>query len=295
MKKIFTITIIFASLACMAPKAEWENIESEEANKLVAFGLISLDDTFTSFVDVRRTLSLQEPDRIIVGYDTVDFKDSTVIYPIYQKADFVKEAKVTISDGVINYSFHLNDDLNRWENYYVDSTGTFKPKADTDYYLTVEAPGLEKLTGVVTTPKFPKIDGSSVPDTVYVKKPYSVKFDLNGDYNGNISTKLKTEFKSMCGVGHTTYLPPKTSKWTTPPVDCSNLWWDTSEDKPDSLMINLRTLDENFFKYFVKRDGKDFVNFLSGDGMVGHSFGVEGGFGLFGSFASDKIYRGIAP
>lgn len=294
-KQLLLFTICIGFLACKYPKADWENIESESENKLVVFGLISLDETHSSFVDVRRTLSLDEADRIIIGYDTVIYKDTIEVYAITQKADFVKNATVKISDGVNNFSFILDPDKSYWENYYVDTTGTFSPQPNTDYYLTVEAPGLEKLIGVVTTPAFPDIDETSVPDTVYVKKPYSVKYNLNGDFNGMITTGLKEEKNTICGADHYKYLPPNSSVWTTPPVDCSDWWWDTTFDEPDSLFIKLRTVDENYFNYFIKREGKDFVNFLSGDGMVGHAFGVEGGFGVFASFASDKIYRVIVP
>ena len=58
------------------------------------------------------------------------------------------------------------------------------------------------------------------------------------------------------------------------------------------LQIRLIAMDENYYQYFASEDFRDFSNFLlSSDGTNGQSIGINGGFGVFGSFASQTIHR----
>ena len=67
---------------------------------------------------------------------------------------------------------------------------------------------------------------------------------------------------------------------------------------PDYELINIRfmVMDNNYYKYFAQEEFKEFSNFLfQMDGSSGKSIGIEGGFGIFGAFASDTITRIISP
>ena len=55
-------------------------------------------------------------------------------------------------------------------------------------------------------------------------------------------------------------------------------------------------MDDNYYQYFAGERFKDFSNFLfETDGTIGQSIGIEGGFGVFGAFASDTLTRVLSP
>ncbi|MBT3946044.1 MAG: hypothetical protein HOF42_06425, partial [Candidatus Marinimicrobia bacterium] len=60
--------------------------------------------------------------------------------------------------------------------------------------------------------------------------------------------------------------------------------------------IRLTAMDDNYFTYFVKGEIDDYSNFLLNSPTTkGRSIGIVGGFGVFGSIASDGITRTIVP
>ena len=55
-------------------------------------------------------------------------------------------------------------------------------------------------------------------------------------------------------------------------------------------------MDYNYYEYFIVGSGDSFENFLfEGGGNSGQSWGIEGGYGIFGSYSSDKLYRILLP
>jgi len=55
-------------------------------------------------------------------------------------------------------------------------------------------------------------------------------------------------------------------------------------------------MDENYYEYFITGEIEDYSNlFLNNPTTKGRSIGIEGGFGVFGSIASDGITRTIVP
>ena len=70
------------------------------------------------------------------------------------------------------------------------------------------------------------------------------------------------------------------------------------EGTPDYETIRIRfmAMDDNYYQYFARERVKEFSNFLFGtSGTSGQSIGIEGGFGVFGAFASDTLTRVLSP
>ncbi len=289
-KNIFLLVIWIVSLywGCVYPKPDWENVNSDHEPVLNVFGLISLDEKVKSFVDVRRTLSLDEKQTQSQGVD-------------FESKFLVKEAVVEISDGINTYTFNFipykpqdKQPGGVYLDKYYDTTRTFIPQPNTLYTLKVTTEKWGRLTGEVVTPNFPEIVSESVPDTVYTKIPYTVKYRLNGDSFGKITTDVVRGY--FCGAEHQDIIYPGSSEWTTPPVNCSSDW-----SRPggvtdsDTLEITLRTMDAQYYEYIIKESASEFVDLLTGSGGTAKSIGVEGGYGVFGAITADRIFRVIIP
>jgi hypothetical protein len=64
----------------------------------------------------------------------------------------------------------------------------------------------------------------------------------------------------------------------------------------EEIQIRFMAMDVNYYQYFARDGYKDFSNFLfETSGTSGQSIGIEGGFGVFGAFASDIITRVLTP
>ena len=64
----------------------------------------------------------------------------------------------------------------------------------------------------------------------------------------------------------------------------------------ETLRIRFIAMDDNYYQYFARERFKDFSNFLfETSGTSGQSIGIEGGFGVFGAFASDTLTRVLSP
>ena len=74
----------------------------------------------------------------------------------------------------------------------------------------------------------------------------------------------------------------------------TNWYWES--DEPDSILIKVRAMDENYYDYFIRYgSGDDFSSFALGQGSSSRSVGIEGGIGVFCAIATDRVYRVFAP
>ena len=74
----------------------------------------------------------------------------------------------------------------------------------------------------------------------------------------------------------------------------TNWYWES--DEPDSILIEVRAMDENYYDYFIRYgSGDDFSSFALGQGSSSRSVGIEGGIGVFCAIATDRVYRVFAP
>ncbi|NQT63682.1 MAG: DUF4249 family protein [Candidatus Marinimicrobia bacterium] len=306
----------------------WEAIDTDNDEKLNVFGLISLDDSVSSFVIVHKTLDTAGPDAEIVGYDTIYYEswewynedtgmfqrdtfwyDPPEIRSLSESLYIVKDADVTISDGSQSYSFIRSPQDRSGENYwyrdifsdsalYLNTDGSFTPLPNTEYTLTVTTPGGHNLTGSLMTPALPRIRSSELADTVSINSLFDVTWSYDGDFNTTITTGIASQDweRQVCGINQFGLMEPGDTTWTSS-VDSWCLEVNQSEDMVSQMGIRLRYLDENYYRYFLSSDPEleAISNFLIGEGNIGTAYGVEGGFGVFGAMSADWDSRYATP
>ena len=306
----------------------WEAIDTDNEEKLNVFGLISLDDSVSSFIVVHKTLDTAGPDEEIVGYDTIYYDayeyynydtglfeqdtfwyDPPYIRTLNESLYNVKDATVTISDGSQTYSFIRSpqdrNDQNYWyrdifsdPSIYLNTDGSFNPLPNTQYTLAITTPGGHNLTGALITPAVPRIRSSELADTVSIKSLFNVSWNYDGDFNSTITTGLAVQDweRSVCGIGQFGLMEPGDTTWTSS-IDSWCLESTQDEDMVSQIGIRLRYLDENYYRYFLASDSEleAISNFLIGEGSVGTAYGVEGGFGVFGAMSADWVSRYATP
>ncbi len=306
----------------------WESIDTDNQEKLNIFGLISLDDSVSSFVIVHKTLDTAGPDAEIVGYDTIYFDayerynddtgmferdtfwyDPPYIRTLRESLYVVKDAAVTISDGAQTYSFvrspEISDDENYWyedifsdPGIYKNIDGTFSALPNTEYTLSITTPAGHAVSGSLTTPGIPIIKLDELDDTLSINSTFDVNWNYNGAFNSTISTGFASQNweNYICGIDQFGVMEPGDTTWTST-VDS----WCLENPRGDGLVasmgIRLRYLDENYYRYFLATDNdvEDISNFLIGEGSIGTAYGIEGGFGVFGALSADRVNRFATP
>lgn len=298
-QNILLLTIIITLAMCN--NWGWEEIQSDQESQLNVFGLVSLDTSLMSFVQVRQTLNLGEDEDVLIATDTVWYGGSPydfVFEETYRSKFTVDSAIVTISDGsqiVHFYPVYTEDDYSGYyENeylfikkvnvIYLDTLHMFTPQPQMNYYLEVTAPDGRRVTGSLITPAQPTLEKQSVPDTLHVLKSFTVPFAAQDD-NYQI---LRTIIEGKVGENEVIIEPGKTS-WSSLPESFSEI---DNEDFSCRMEIRLTAMDDNYYRYFVQKPLDDkFVSFVLGEANSGLACGIEGGFGLFGAIAVDHIFR----
>lgn len=308
----------------------WEAIDTDNEEKLNIFGLISLDDSLASFVIVHKTLDTAGPDAEIVGYDTVFYEawewfnedtgmferdtfwyDPPWIRTLRESLYIVKDATVIISDDDQSYHFIRSPGLvtdPRYDFYYdaffsdpaiyLNTDGTFEPKPNTEYMLSITTPGGHHVTGSLTTPPLPRIKVDELDDTLSINRLFAVNWQYQGDFNTTISTgKASDDWeKYICGMDQFGVIEPGDTTWTST-IDS----WCLENEPPEEIVVlmdlRLRYLDENYYRYFLASDDQveNISNFLIGEGSIGTAYGIEGGFGVFGAMSADWVTRYARP
>ena len=158
--------------------------------------------------------------------------------------------------------------------------------------LNVSTPDGKQLTGEVTTPPIPSIYSEQIPDTIHIRKTFTVTWKPLETVHSLIRTSSILYW--ICGSEQRCVIEPVDSSWTSSIIDCQR--WEDESSEPDSFMIELRAMDDNYYEYFLKHAWEDeFVSFLLGGGDTGLTIGVEGGYGVFGAIAADRVYRVVVP
>lgn len=321
--------LLLALIAC--GNWGWESIETDNEEQLNVFGLISLDTTVQSFVVVHKTLDTAGPDEVVVGRDTVYYEawewfnedtglmerdtfwyNPPYVRSLYESKYIVKDASVIISDGQTEYEFIRSPQDPRsggeyWQYggeilydpaLYLNTDNRFIPKPDTEYSLTVTTPDGHHLTGITTTPGIPLINETQLDDTLSIRNLFQLEWAYNGDYYTSIATGQTGDMWEyyICGIDQKGLVEPGDTTWTSS-IDSWCLNDIPNNNALAEMGIRIRYIDENYYRYFLATDDgtENISNFLIGEGSIGTSYGVEGGFGVFGSLSADWTQRIAVP
>ena len=81
----------------------------------------------------------------------------------------------------IDFDTTIFDTNNFRLNFYIDTTGNFRPQEGQNYTLSITAPNFDPITGFLTTPFKPQLNSvfqrGSITDTIFVDEPFDISYD----------------------------------------------------------------------------------------------------------------------
>ena len=285
MRFIIISFLSFTLFGClsMAPELEWEDVTSDHESTLNIFGLISADSILTSFVRVHRTLDMEAPPRFII-----------------------RDAEVIISNGMNEYIFEYTDSfwdgIDSLEEVYLYPGNDLNPQPGETWTLNVTTPGGLSVTGETIVPPLPQIFNEELPDTFHLNQTMEITWQsmadnyqiMNvGNYLGYFGYDDYYGGGFSCGLWQENIIKPEEESWTYRRDICgesSDQEWDE-----DLLLLNLMSMDNNYFDYFIRFGEVEFSSSTIGEGGSGRSFGIDGGIGVFGSVAIDRHWIPMIP
>jgi len=303
MRSVFISLLSFTLYGCLslAPELEWEDVTSDHDPVLNVFGLLSADSILTSFVRVNRTLDMEEAADSLIR-DTI----GGTIFIIYTSRFLIRDAEVIVSNGVNEYIFEYTDySFSQEESLselYLYQGDDLYPQPGETWTLNVTTPGGLSVTGETIIPPVPQIFTEELPDTFQLHQTMEITwqsmadnyqimnvgnylgyFGYDGYYGGGFS----------CGLWQENIIKPEEGSWTYRRDICDNDGYDQEWDE-DLLLLNLMSMDNNYFDYFIRYGEAEFTSNF-GSGGSGRSFGIDGGIGVFGSVAIDRHWIPMIP
>ena len=303
MRSVFISLLSFTLYGCLslAPELEWEDVTSDHDPVLNVFGLLSADSILTSFVRVNRTLDMEEAADSLIR-DTI----GGTIFIIYTSRFLIRDAEVIVSNGVNEYIFEYTDySFSQEESLselYLYQGDDLYPQPGETWTLNVTTPGGLSVTGETIIPPVPQIFTEELPDTFQLDHTMEITwqsmadnyqimnvgnylgyFGYDGYYGGGFS----------CGLWQENIIKPEEGSWTYRRDICDNDGYDQEWDE-DLLLLNLMSMDNNYFDYFIRYGEAEFTSNF-GSGGSGRSFGIDGGIGVFGSVAIDRHWIPMIP
>jgi hypothetical protein len=275
MRFIIISFLSFTLFGClsMAPELEWEDVTSDHESTLNIFGLISADSILTSFVRVHRTLDMEAPPRFII-----------------------RDAEVIISNGMNEYIFEYTDgpwdEDQVFQEVYLYPGNDLNPQPGETWTLNVTTPGGLSVTGETIVPPLPQIFNEELPDSFHLNQTMEITWQpmadnyqiMNiGNYGGGFS----------CGLWQENIIKPEEESWTYRRDICNES--NDQEWDEDLLLLNLMSMDNNYFDFFIRFGEVEFSSSTIGEGGSGRSFGIDGGIGVFGSVAIDRHWIPMIP
>lgn len=256
--------------------------------------------------------STYEPAALIkdASVNLIDDQGNTHTLTFVEKVTFIDtiyiDTSFTIYGTTINWDTTFYDTSDIRINFYLDTSGTFIPQPDTRYNLSISAPGFDPVTGMLTTPTSPKIDslvqrGIQV-DTVIASEPFDIYWNSQSEGKGFVTGEVisgnwfEDSISSDCG-----YFDPFIIDFSEIDENPNSVYpWicnETLETFPiRDYFIRLTSMDENYYEYFILGESGEYSNaLLNYPTTKGRSVGIEGGFGFFGSIASDRLLLKISP
>jgi len=303
MRFIIISLLIFTLFGCLslAPELEWEDVMSDHDPVLNVFGLLSADSILTSFVRVHRTLDMEETADSLTR-DTIGGN----IFISYTSRFIIRDAEVIVSNGeneflfeYTDYSFDLNGSLSEVYQYQGDD---LYPQPGETWTLNITTPGGLSVTGETIIPPLPQISSEELPDSFQLDQTMDITWQpmadnyqiMNiGNYLGYFGYDDYYGGGFSCGLWQENIITPEEESWTYRRNICDESYdqeWDE-----DLLLLNLMSMDNNYFDYFIKFREVEFSSSTIGEGGFGRSFGIDGGIGVFGSVAIDRHWIPIIP
>jgi len=303
MRFIIISLLSFTLFGCLslAPELEWEDVKSDHDPVLNVFGLLSADSILTSFVRVHRTLDMEEAADSLTR-DTIGGN----IFISYTSRFIIRDAEVIVSNGeneflfeYTDYSFDLNGSLSEVYQYQGDD---LYPQPGETWTLNVTTPGGLSVTGETIIPPLPQISSEELPDSFQLDQTMEITWQpmadnyqiMNiGNYLGYFGYDDYYGGGFSCGLWQENIIKPEEESWTYRRDICDESYdqeWDE-----DLLLLNLMSMDNNYFDYFIKFGEVEFSSSTIGEGGFGRSFGIDGGIGVFGSVAIDRHWIPIIP
>ena len=293
MRFIIISLLSFTLFGCLIsePELEWEDVTSNHDPVLNVFGLLSADSILTSFVKVHRTLNMEEAADSLTR-DTIGGN----IFISYVSRFIIRDAEVIVSNGeneykfeYSDYSFGLNGSLS--ESYQYQGNDLYPQPGET-WVLNVTTPEGLSVTGETIIPPLPQIFSEELPDSFQLDQTMEITWQpmidnyqiMNiGNYGGGFS----------CGLWQENIIKPEEESWTYR-RDICNESYDQEWDE-DLLLLNLMSMDNNYFDFFIRFGEVEFSSSTIGEGGSGRSFGIDGGIGVFGSVAIDRHWIPMIP
>jgi hypothetical protein len=303
MRFIIISLLSFTLFGCLSltPELEWEDVKSDHDPVLNVFGLLSADSILTSFVRVHRTLDMEEAADSLTR-DTIG--GNTFIS--YTSRFIIRDAEVIVSNGeneflfeYTDYSFDLNGSLSEVYQYQGDD---LYPQPGETWTLNITTPGGLSVTGETIIPPLPQISSEELPDSFQLDQTMDITWQpmadnyqiMNiGNYLGYFGYDDYYGGGFSCGLWQENIIKPEEESWTYRRDICDESYdqeWDE-----DLLLLNLMSMDNNYFDYFIKFGEVEFSSSTIGEGGFGRSFGIDGGIGVFGSVAIDRHWIPIIP
>lgn len=311
LKKISLIVIISIIISC--GKWGWEPVTSDHESTLNVFALIFVGDSLSGescYINVHQSLDLEQNEEIIAGNDTTWYGPDSLydfyVTEITKSAYIVEDATVYITDGVdTTYFYHTPPQF--LEDYgwvtlasYKDTLLKFRPRPNREYTLSVSTPDGRSASGKIKTPSVPHIYNEQVPDTLFNRRTFTIPFKpMTDDQHLRVKMHSINDYSWSCGANRIYVLQDVSdTTWTSKVKSCTNgFGYIDGGENTLTVSVALEAMDDNFYEYFIKNAGEvEYVNILTGiEGNSGFSAGIEGGYGVFGAIAVDKIERVYVP
>ena len=303
MRFIIISSLSFTLIGCLslAPDLEWEDVTSDHDPVLNVFGLLSADSILTSFVRVHRTLDMEEAADSLTR-DTIGGN----IFISYTSRFIIRDAEVIVSNGeneflfeYTDYSFDLNGSLSEVYQYQGDD---LFPQPGETWTLNVTTPGGLSVTGETIIPPLPQISSEELPDSFQLDQTMEITWQpmadnyqiMNiGNYLGYFGYDDYYGGGFSCGLWQENIIKPDEESWTYRRDICGES--NDQELDEDLLLLNLMSMDNNYFDYFIRFGEVEFSSSTIGEGGSGRSFGIDGGIGVFGSVAIDRHWIPMIP
>ena len=303
MRFIIISSLSFTLIGCLslAPDLEWEDVTSNHDPVLNVFGLLSADSILTSFVRVHRTLDMEEAADSLTR-DTIG--GNTFIS--YTSRFIIRDAEVIVSNGeneflfeYTDYSFDLNGSLSEVYQYQGDD---LYPQPGETWTLNITTPGGLSVTGETIIPPLPQISSEELPDSFQLDQTMEITWQpmadnyqiMNiGNYLGYFGYDDYYGGGFSCGLWQENIIKPEEESWTYRRDICDESYYQEWDE--DLLLLNLMSMDNNYFDYFIRYGEVEFSSSTIGEGGSGRSFGIDGGIGVFGSVAIDRHWIPMIP